>query len=183
VTDDPALDPAKLGFRPLTHADLPMLHRWLNEPHARPWFHGGPPLAHVVAEYSAYIDRREPIFAFVVSYGDRPIGMMNWQRAGDFPDFMQLYQIADPDAANCDVVIGDPGFVHRGLGPKMIRKFAREIIFADPRITTLIIDPERGNAIAIRAYEKAGFRFLRFIDDDGEGKPLELLQVDRADLG
>ena len=173
MTSQAPLDSAQLRFRPLGYADLALLHRWLNEPHVKPWFHGGPPLADVVAEYSAYIDGREPIAAFLVSYGERPIGMMNWQRCGDFPDFMGLYQIEDPNAANCDVVLGEPEFVHRGLGPLLIRRFAREVIFADPCITTLIIDPERGNASAIRAYEKAGFRFLRFIDDDGEGKPLK----------
>lgn len=38
MTAHPPLNPAPLGFRPLTWGDLPLLHRRLNAPHVRMWW-------------------------------------------------------------------------------------------------------------------------------------------------
>jgi aminoglycoside 6'-N-acetyltransferase len=173
--------PAPFAFRPMTHADLPLLHRWFNEPHVSRWF-GARPLADVVEEFSDYIDGRVPIHPFVVVHGGREIGMVEWERLGDFPEAMRLYGVDDPDASNCDVLIGELGRAHRGLGPEMIRAFLGQIIFADPRITTCIIDPHTENGSAIRAYEKAGFAFLRVAPEDGEGNAVYLMELRREDF-
>ncbi len=167
-------------FRPLTLDDVPRLHAWFNAPHAKPWFGERGTLEEITAEYRDYLEGREQIHPFVVHYENRPMGLMQWCRLGDFPDVQGFYFVEDPDAANCDVIIGEAVLAHRGLGAPMIRRFLQEIVFADARVTTCIIDPERENAIAIRAYEKAGFRFLRDVEDDGEGKPVKLLELTRA---
>ncbi len=90
-----------------------------------------------------YIDGTVAIFPFIVSYDALPIGMVGWERFGDHPDFMRTYGVDDPFAANCDVLIGDPDYAHRGLGPALIGRFLDEIVFLDPRITCCIIDPVR----------------------------------------
>jgi GNAT superfamily N-acetyltransferase len=64
----------------------------------------------------------------------------------------------------------------------LIREFLRRVVFADPRIHSLVIDPEAENPIAIRAYEKAGFRFLRTASDDGDGHSLYLMEMRRHQL-
>ena len=177
------LDPRALAFRRLCIADLPALHRWMNAPHAKRWFgKHAVTLEEVAREYTKYIDGSEPIFSFVVSYDGRDIGLLQWVRFGDHEWLMRAYGVDDPEATNCDVLIGDPDYVHRGLGPAMIRRFLDEIVFADPRATCCIIDPEPDNHVAIRAYEKAGFRFLREVADDGEGSPVHLLELRRESL-
>jgi aminoglycoside 6'-N-acetyltransferase len=175
------LDPALLDFRPLAKADLPRLCDWFNAPHARRWFGEGRSLASVVQEYTPYIEGNAPIRPLLVSYAGRPIGMISWERFGDSPDFMRTYGVDDPDAVNCDVLIGDADFVHRGLGAPLIGRFLREIVFSDRRYSTCIIDPNPDNAIAIRAYEKAGFRYLRTVADDGEGNAVWLMVMGRND--
>jgi aminoglycoside 6'-N-acetyltransferase len=181
MTEPGVLDPELLDFRPLTRADLPRLCDWINAPHARRWFGQGRSLASVVDEYTPYIDGTTPIHPLLVSYAKRPIGMISWERFGDFPDFMRAYGVSDPDAVNCDVLIGDVDFVHRGLGAPLLRRFLREIIFSDPRYTSCIIDPMPENLGAIRAYEKAGFRYLRTVADDGEGNAVCLMELARTD--
>ncbi len=108
--------------------------------------------------------------------------MITWECFGDWPDFMRTYAVDDPDAVNCDVLIGEADAAHRGLGGPMLRRFLREIVFCDPRFSTCIIDPRPDNSIAIRAYEKAGFLHVRTLSDDGEGNSVYLMELGRADL-
>ena len=54
-----------------------------------------------------------------------------------------------------------------------------EVIFADPAVPRCFIDPEQINKAAIRAYEKAGFTFVRDVADDGEGKTVHLMEMTR----
>jgi RimJ/RimL family protein N-acetyltransferase len=176
------LDPENLAFRPLTHADLPRLHAWCLAPHARRWWERGATLAAIEEEYVPAIEGRVPIHVYVVLYAGRPVGMLEWMRFGDFPDAMPLYGVEDPNVVNCDVLIGEADVAHRGLGAPMLRRFLREIVCRDPRFEVCIIDPEVANKIAIRAYEKAGFRWVRSMPDDGEGKPIYLMELRRDEL-
>jgi RimJ/RimL family protein N-acetyltransferase len=177
-----SLDPELLEFRPLRESDLGRLHRWFNAPHARRWFGKGRSLEDVVQEYLPYIEGTTPIHPFLASYGSRPIGMIAWERFGDSPDLMRAYGIEDPNAVNCDVIIGEADFVGRGLGPHLIRRFVSQIALSDPRHSTCILDPEVENLFAIRAYEKAGFRHLCTLPDDGEGNALCLMELGRGEL-
>jgi RimJ/RimL family protein N-acetyltransferase len=74
---------------------------------------------------------------------------------------------------------GEASFLYRGLGGPLVRQFVHEVIFADTGVTTCFIDPEGTNATAIRAYEKAGFRFVRDVMDDGEGATVHLMEMPR----
>src|SRR5688572_23526034 len=72
--------------------------------------------------------------------------------------------------ANLDVFL-DPAVHGRGLGTEVVRRVARHLIQerGHHRIT---IDPATGNAAAIRAYEKAGFRavgVMRRYERDTDG--------------
>ncbi len=171
-----------LTFRPLTHDDLALVQRWLDAPHARLWLGGGATLDELTVEYGPVIAGEVPQRAHVALLAGRPVGLFEHERFGDTPDFQRLYEVDDPDAANCDVLVGEPELAHRGLGPEMIRAFLARVVFADPRITACVIDPVPDNAIAIRAYEKVGFRFVRALPDDGEGNGLYLMELRRDEL-
>jgi aminoglycoside 6'-N-acetyltransferase len=162
----------------MTRADIPLMHRWLNLPHVAEWW-GADSLEDVTKEYGEYIDGIEPIHPFIASCDGTEIGHLQWMRYRDYRKYMQILRIDDPDAANGDVFIADEHFLHRGVGAPLIRAFVDEIIFASG-VATCFIDPDARNKIAIRAYEKAGFRFVRRIDDDGEGDPIHLMSCSRS---
>lgn len=164
----------KFSFRRMTKADIPLMHRWLNLPHVAEWWGGDSLEADVAKEYGEYIDGVEPIHPFIASCDGIEMGHLQWMRYRDYSKYMQVLRIDDPNAANCDVFIADESFLHRGVGAPLIRAFVDEIIFASG-VETCFIDPDARNKIAIRAYEKAGFRFVRHIDDDGEGDPVHLM--------
>ena len=176
-------DDSDIVFRPLAKGDLSALHRWFNAPHARRWFRAKAERQDVFDEYLPMLSGEGPITAFVALYRGRAVGMMEWERMGDDPEFQRVYEVDDPDTANCDVVLGEPDVAHRGLGPAIIQAFLTRVVFADPRITACVIDPETDNAVAIRAYEKLGFEFLRALPDDGEGHSVYLMNLPRARLG
>ncbi|HEV8550960.1 MAG TPA: GNAT family N-acetyltransferase [Polyangiaceae bacterium] len=176
------LDAAGLTFRPLKRDDLPLLLTWFNTPHARRWYGRGDTLAAVEAEYLPSIEGSKPTRRYIAKLGDRPIGLLEWCRFGDYPEIMPFYGVEDGDIVNCDVIIGEPDVVYRGLGAPMIRRFLREIVFTEPRFTTCLIDPEVDNKSSIRAYEKAGFRHVRTMADDGEGNSIYLMELRQDEL-
>jgi RimJ/RimL family protein N-acetyltransferase len=45
-------------FRPLTRADLPLLHQWLNRPHVAQWWQSPSSLEDVLREYADELDSR-----------------------------------------------------------------------------------------------------------------------------
>ncbi len=163
-----------LVLRAATPEDLPLLQAWFSADHVRAWFGERTP-ADVAEEFTAYFEGRERVFSFIVVADGRPIGMVGWSRFGDFPDMSASYQVSDPNAANCDILIGELPMIGRGLGVLVIEKLLREHVFADGTITQCIIDPHVENARAIRTYEKAGFRFLRKVRDHEDDRELHLM--------
>ena len=177
------LDPAALRFRPLELEQLPLLHRWMHAPHAERWWarKHNRSVEDVIAEYAPSIAGEIPIHSLLVAYDAAPIGLVEWIRLGYFPSLMRTYRVDDPDAVSCGVLIGEESFAHHGLGGPMICRFLREVAFRDPRCTSCFIDPESDNLSAIRAYEKAGFHFVREAVDE-EGLSIHLMWTSRKEL-
>lgn len=173
------VDRTRFEFRPLETSDLSLLHAWMQLPHARATF-GHWTLDAVREDYGSSIEGRVPFYAYVVLADARPIGMMSWNRFRDFPEMRECYRVDNPNAVNCDVLLGE--MAHRGLGAGLVRKFLREHPFADASVDACVIDPHATNAIAIRAYEKAGFRFVREVIDFEDGVALHLMELSRAEL-
>lgn len=174
-----SMKPSRFGFRPLVTSDLEVLHAWMQLPHARATF-GHWTLEAVREDYGRSIDGSEPFHSYVILADGRPIGMMSWGRFRDYPEMRACYRVDAPDAVNCDVLLGE--MAHQGLGPGLVRKFLREHAFADPTVDVCVIDPHASNAVAIRAYAKAGFRFVREVIDFEDGVPLHLMELSRAEL-
>lgn len=175
----PLDEQARIGFRRLRTSDLPSIHRWLHEPHvARWWYEDVGTFEEVSDQYSAYIEGEEPIEPFLILYEDRPIGYIQSYRVSDDEEYDRLIDIED--SAGVDLFIGEEELLYRGLGPRIIRRFIEEVVFADESIEVCIIDPEPENRAAIRAYEKAGFRYFQSVDTS-EG-PAYLMKLSRTEF-
>jgi aminoglycoside 6'-N-acetyltransferase len=76
-----------IGVRLMSLADLPCLAGWLSAPHVIRWW--GQPPGHdaLVAKYTARIEGRDPTTMYVVTVGQRPVGMAQCYRVRDYPDW------------------------------------------------------------------------------------------------
>jgi aminoglycoside 6'-N-acetyltransferase len=139
----------------MTSADLPLIRRWLTQPHVREWW-GDP------AEQYALVSSDLDVSA-----------MDQFMVATDGFDFayLQCYDLtawnsgfgAQPKGTRgIDLFIGEPDMIARGHGSALIRAFVEDRLkHGAPRIVT---DPDPLNTRAVRAYEKAGFQKAGMVD-------------------
>jgi len=157
-----------IDFEPVAEAHLPMLRRWLEEPHVRQWW-GDPDteaelirtgqesgevdgyIVHVDGEPAAYIQSWHPS-----DHDDEP-----WQK--DMPR----------DTVGIDIFIGRPEMTGRGIGPQIICAFARMLFQSG--VPRLITDPDADNDRAMKAYRMAGFR--KFAEYRGERRVTVLMEI------
>lgn len=191
-------DSSRIRFRSLREADLPRLYDWLRASHVREWWDTPASVEDVKAKYLPRIQGKKGASEskteesgspgdgggdvvdhapFVILYEDAPIGYIQTYpvRVGEWGG------LAPSDAIGLDLFIGDPAYVHRGLGPKILTRFLHEIVFASSRIAGCFVDPVAHNRTAIRAFEKAGFRHIKTIPGTGTRAPVYLMYSDKTE--
>jgi len=176
----PGAHATAIGFRPLERADLPRMYRWITTPHVARWWDPAPSLAAVEAHYLPYIDDPRLTQCYAILLDAEPIGFIQTYLIDDYPEYAEAVQV-ERGAAGVDLFIGEPALVHRGLGPQVLRRFTRTVIFANPDTSCCIIGPAASNAGAIRAYAKAGFHYLKTVAVPGETEPEYLMRLTRGD--
>jgi RimJ/RimL family protein N-acetyltransferase len=169
-----------VGYRPLTEADLPLMHRWLNAGSALKWYGYRPTtLDEIVADYGPSVRGEDGVHPLALTLGGEPIGYLQWYLLKDEPGY--ILDGEDPtDAAALDLFLGEESAIGRGYGTIVLRKALRELIFADPAVRRCYIDPVPENTRAIRVYEKVGFRYIKTIPVAWEGLPAYLMAIDRS---
>jgi aminoglycoside 6'-N-acetyltransferase len=142
VTSYPMLHGAQVTLRPAHQDDIPALVAIRSDPEVYRWWRGGPDLAATVADELA--DEEE--HSLTIEYEGRIVGLIQWS-AEEEPDYRH---------ATIDIYL-DAAVRGRGLGGDAVHAVARHLI-ADLGHHRITIDPAAGNAAAIRAYSKVGFR-------------------------
>src|SRR3954451_7885946 len=128
--------------------DLLLLRDWLDDPHV------GESRGDAEEEFGLVSgDMSEPAMdQYVVSHDNVPFGYLQCYRLTDW----NICFGPQPEATRgIDQMIDAPEMVGRGHGSALIRVFVENLLgTGTPRV---VVDPDPGNARAIRAYEKAGF--------------------------
>jgi len=175
----------------MTADDLSLLVEWFNQPHVYEWWGvdaasdglGGPgeqaaTIAQVEAQYGDEL-RTGVTKHFVVLLDRRPIGLIQWYRLASYPKYAA--EIEEPDAAAIDLLVGEVELLGRGLGVEIIRRFTTGIVLPDSGLGRVIGAPDVRNRRSIRAFEKAGFRWVRDAAVSGEPGPEHVMVFDRSD--
>lgn len=175
------LDPTPIAFQPLREEDIPLVYRWRCLPHVRQWWRDDT-YETIAAKLTRRVRGAEPVACFLILYGAAPIGYIHTYRVSDFPgDAARVGQDGE-HAAGIDLFIGDVRYLHRGLGAPLIRAFLRTMVFADPAVESCLIGPDPTNTAAIRAYARAGFRYLKTIPGERPSESEYLMCLARSEL-
>jgi aminoglycoside 6'-N-acetyltransferase len=146
---------ARYAFREMTADDLPMIKRWLAEPHVREWW-GDP-----VEQYALVCgDLDEPAMdRYIVSSDGRDFGYL---QCYDLTAWNSGFGEQPRGTRGIDLFIGEADMIAHGHGSAMIRAFVDERLQRGaPRVVT---DPDPNNLRARRAYENAGFAPAGMVD-------------------
>lgn len=162
---------ARITFRQITSADLPVMAGWLARPHVATWWDDRSSLDEVTEDFgpSAAPPFRRPLDApkgtvpYFAYDGEQVIGYIQAYKVmvdhgeGWWPD------ADDPGALGIDQFLCDGDRLGQGLGSRMVRDFLA-FQWEDPRVTRIQTDPSPANGRAIAAYRKAGFVDAGVID-------------------
>jgi aminoglycoside 6'-N-acetyltransferase len=160
-----------IEFRPLSEDDLPVLQEWLRRDHVARWWRDD--IGESLAEYRAAIEGREPTDHYMIVVDGRDVGMIQTYLVSDYPDWEEVVQVG-PGVAGVDILIGEEDLIGQGLGPQILAAFTRGVVTAAAVIATV----EEANRRSWRAFEKAGFRYVRDVEEEGE--PHRLMRLDRG---
>ena len=156
-----------IAFRLLEDADLPQVETWLRAEHVAEWWRDPLEIA---------LEQRRGVEHYVILEDGLPVGMIQTYRVGDHPEWGELIG-AEPEAAGVDLFVGEPAAVGRGLGPLILREFVLGVVFARPETTAAVATVEEANRRSWRAFEKAGFRHVGDVEEDG--LPHRLMRLER----
>src|SRR5208283_566215 len=152
-------DAQQIQFRPLALGDLELMHRWLNHDFVARWWPGWPSLEQVRAKYAPRITGTDPTKCFIVELAGQPVGFIQSYRASDDANLRGLVALPER-TAGIDLFLAERENAYRGLGPRVIRSFLSDVVFAAPEMTACTIVPSQNNFSAIRAYGKVRFHHI-----------------------
>ena len=158
----------RVTLRAMTRGDLPDVTRWRASEHIRKWWSsdGEPTFENVEAKYGADIDGNTPTRMWVLEANGRSIGFVQDYRIGDYPDYAVLGP--DPDAIGVDYAIGEPGWVGRGFGVRLLWVWMLRARARFPEAKEFFAAPDHRNVASLRILRKAGFTEGVWFDEPQE---------------
>lgn len=169
----------RFSFRRITDDDLPLLHRWLNEPGIVRWWEGEDVSWEAVR--SKYTERPFDRYEdWVALANGEPVGWLGCGAAADEPvEHAPWFALGlDLTVGEIDYFVAEPGARGRGLGAAMIAAFVDQVAFGlHPAWTQVAANPMVANAASWGALAKAGFRHVG--DHDDVLGPCRFMALDR----
>lgn len=147
-------------LRPATPADQGLLEHWQRQPHLKA------ALGDDDWQWTAELQRRPAWREQLIAEVDgRPIGFL--QIIDPKYEDSHYWGCIEEGNRAVDLWIGEPDALGRGFGTRMMN-LAIQRSFADPSVTSILVDPMDTNVRAHRFYERLGFDYVvcrRFGED------------------
>ncbi len=140
----------------------------------------------VERDFGPSVDGTEPNQDHLVLLDGRPIGLIQYSRFSDYPEYLEELTSLTPvpdRAVGIDYLIGDPALVGRGLGTEMISRFVEWIW--NTEADAIIVPVNSANVASWKALLKAGFRVVARgelePDNPVDDRRHEILRLDRPE--
>ena len=166
--------------------DVSLLSGWLSDPRVLQWFEGRdrPHDRAMVRElYGSEALAAAQVQAAIIEDEAVPLGYLRWY---PMATVVEEYDWRDDptDVWAADIFVGEPSRWGSGLGSSALALLVEHLLVAE-RARRVVVDPWVGNARAIRAYEKIGFRTVGVHRGhelfEGERRDCWLMAVDALD--
>lgn len=155
----------RIDFRPLEEKDFQQIYIWANTDFVIQWY-GKKPLTieDVKRDYGATISGDDPTDSYIIIIDGVDVGYLQTYFYSDYrQDGYYEALEADEGSAGVDLFIGHKDYIHKGYGVRIMKIFLKEYVFTNPKVSNCIITPEPDNIVAIKTYEKAGFKWYKTI--------------------
>ena len=150
------------GFRfaPLRSSDLPILAVWLARPHVARWWREPSDLISVERNYGPLAKGLDPTEGFIVHFSARPIGYVQRYLIDEHPDWRETIQgaLGHGGGIGIDYLIGEPDFVGRGVGRRLISQFVDASWTRYPSADRIAVALQQDNIASWKALAASGFR-------------------------
>jgi aminoglycoside 6'-N-acetyltransferase len=159
-----------VAVRAMSRGDLADVVRWRRAEHVHQWWvsNGDPTPQRVEEQYGPDIDGMTPTRMWVAEVNGRSLGFCQDYRVRDYPEFALL--APDSDAVGVDYAIGDPAWVGRGLGVRILWAWMLRSRHRFPEVTAYFAAPDHRNQASLRMLDKVGFdRGLWFDEPQADG--------------
>lgn len=156
--DATKVDRSSVRLRPATSADWPLIREWLRRSDIQEWW--GPASA-TEAEVNIALNSAQAICR-IIEADQQAVGYAHAVDATLWGD--NLPDELEPGTWDLDLFVASEAHRGRGVGQVALAALAEEV-FATTLAIAVCVFPSVRNERAVRAYEKAGFRWKRIWDD------------------
>jgi RimJ/RimL family protein N-acetyltransferase len=157
-------DAHEIDFAPVEPQHYTLLQTWLEAPHMREWW-GDPD--EELGFIRDMVEGRDTTRPFLIVFEGAPVGYIQYwfvghhQNAQWTEDHPWLKELPS-ETVGVDLSIGIPEKLSGGIGSTALAAFVS--MLRGEGYATIIIDPDRNNERAVRAYTKTGFRPLAHLE-------------------
>lgn len=160
-----------IQFKRMDGEDLHLLHQWFQIPHVSKWYARGESysLKMIQEKYLLRINNAT-ILSFIIYDGDKAVGYIQFYYVTTYyPEGIKnnnhpvFKEFKPSEVVGIDLFIADKNYLHTGFSSKSLHAFINKYIRG--RFKAVLVDPDKGNIIAIRFFERNGFVQLLSQDD------------------
>ncbi|HEX2307014.1 MAG TPA: GNAT family N-acetyltransferase [Jatrophihabitantaceae bacterium] len=147
-----------ISLRPMTLDDLPLVRRWLDQPHVARWWLSGTTIEAELDSYARAIRGDDPTFMRIATRAGEPVGFGQWYAWRDYPKDADGVG-ARPGDCGIDYALGEAAVVGSGAGTELVAALVADVRRHRPD-AGIITDPEATNHPSRRVLEKNGFTLV-----------------------
>lgn len=151
-----ALAEHRYTFKHLGVDDRALVHSWLAQPHVAEWFYGQG-LQNTINHLDKFLEGVSESQYWLGCDNGHPFAFLITSDVKRPDDELTRWCAKEGPAITLDMLIGDPGYLGKGLSHIVIQEFLASQF---PHVSEVLIDPEATNYRAIHVYKKAGFVHL-----------------------
>ena len=154
-----------ITFRKLEKSDFPLLLEWLNERIVKQWVYpkDDVTIEWIEKKYSERLLQNSFVKPYIAQIDGNDVCYIQTFFQIDEPEYEKYFKeyTADENTMGVDLWIGNKEYIHKGYGKYILSSFLKEIVFSNIKAKRCLIDPDPNNKIAIKAYEKVGFKHIK----------------------